>query len=104
MEAITNYFASFGLDLNNTLVATGVILLGTLLLVIIGRFIFSFISGMAFFGSSAAGYGMTVPVYSFCYNGAYIFTEAAITFVVLALPPVKNACMRIKALAISEGN
>ena len=71
---------------------------------IIGRFIFSFISGMAFFGSSAAEYGMAVPVYSFCYNGAYIFPEAAITFVVLALPPVKNACMRIKALAISEGN
>ena len=71
---------------------------------IIGRFIFSFISGMAFFGSSAAEYGMAVPVYSFCYNGAYIFTEAAITFVILALPPVKSACARIKTLAITEGN
>lgn len=66
---------------------------------VLGRFVFAFISGVAFFGSSAAGYGMTVPVYSICYNGAYIFTEAAITFMVLALPPVREALGRIKVLA-----
>ena len=66
---------------------------------IIGRFIFAFISGMAFFGSSAAGYGLSVPVYSFLYNAEYIFIEALITFVVIALPPVKNALARVKALA-----
>lgn len=71
---------------------------------VIGRFIFAFISGVAFFGSSAAQYNMAVPVYSICYNGAYIGAEAVITFVILALPPVKDACMRIKALAVSEGN
>ena len=67
---------------------------------ILGRFAFAFISGVAFFGSSAAGYGMTVPVYSICYNGAYIFTEAAITFMVLALPPVREALGRIKVIAL----
>jgi len=66
---------------------------------VLGRFVFAFISGVAFFGSSAAGYGMTVPVYSICYNGAYIFTEAAITFMVLALPPVREALGRIKVIA-----
>lgn len=66
---------------------------------ILGRFVFSFISGMAFFGSNAVGYGMSVPVYSFCYNGAYIFTEAVITFVILALPPVRNALQKIKLLS-----
>lgn len=71
---------------------------------VIGRFIFAFISGVAFFGSSAAGYGMSVPIYSICYNGAYIGAEAVITFLVLALPPVKDACARIKVLAVSEGN
>lgn len=65
---------------------------------VLGRFVFAFISGVAFFGSSAAGYGMTVPVYSICYNGAYIFTEAAITFMVLALPPVREALGRIKLI------
>ena len=66
---------------------------------ILGRFVFAFISGVAFFGSSAAGYGMSVPIYSICYNGAYIFTEAIITFVVITLPPVKEALVRIKSLA-----
>lgn len=66
---------------------------------ILGRFFFTFLSGVAFFGDSAASYHMSVPLYSFCYNGAYIFAEAAITFVILALPPVKNACIRIKQLA-----
>ncbi len=66
---------------------------------VLGRFLFSFISGMAFFGSSAAGYGVSVPVYSFLYNAEYIFIEAAITFVVIALPPVRSAMERIKTLA-----
>lgn len=66
---------------------------------VLGRFVFAFISGVAFFGSSAADYGMSVPIYSICYNGAYIFTEAAITFIVIALPPVKNAFNKIKTLA-----
>lgn len=66
---------------------------------ILGRFFFTFLSGVAFFGGSAASYHMSVPLYSFCYNGAYIFAEAAITFVILALPPVKTACIRMKQLA-----
>jgi len=66
---------------------------------VLGRFVFSFISGMAFFGSSASGYGMSVPVYSFCYNGAYIFSEAILTLIVLALPPVKNALQKIKLIS-----
>lgn len=66
---------------------------------VLGRFVFAFISGMAFFGGSAADYGMSVPVYSLCYNGAYIFAEAIITFIVIALPPVKNALQKIKELS-----
>lgn len=66
---------------------------------VLGRFIFAFISGVAFFGSSAAGYGMSVPIYSICYNGAYIFTEAILTLIVIALPPVKEALNRLKLLA-----
>ncbi len=66
---------------------------------IIGRFIFTFISGMAFFGSSAGNYGFSVPVYSFLYNGTYIFTEAALTFIVIAFVPVRNALNRIKEIA-----
>lgn len=66
---------------------------------ILGRFVFSFISGVAFFGGSAAEYGLSVPIYSICYNGAYIFTEAVITLIIIALPPVKDALNRIKHIA-----
>lgn len=66
---------------------------------VLGRFVFSFISGLAFFAGSAAGYGMSAPIYSLCYNGAYIFGEAILTFVLLVLPPVRNALLKIKQLS-----
>ena len=66
---------------------------------ILGRFVFAFISGVAFFGSSAAEYNMSIPIYSICYNGAYIFTEAALTLIVIVLPPMKEALNRLKVLA-----
>lgn len=55
MEAITDYFASLGLNLNDTLIAIGVILLGALLLVIAGRFIFGKRSTLVAAVSSAIG-------------------------------------------------
>lgn len=66
---------------------------------VLGRFVFTFLSGVLFFGSSAADFGMSVPLYSMCYNGAYIFAEAALTLVVLALPPVKNTLIKLKSMA-----
>lgn len=68
------------------------------ILSVLGRFAFTFLSGVVFFGAYAADYGMSAPVYSFCYNGAYIFAEAILTLIVIALPPVKNALNRLKAL------
>ena len=65
-----------------------------------GRLLFSFISGMAFFASSAAEYGMSAPLYSLLYNGAYIGGEALLTLAVLLLPPVSNALKRIKSEAL----
>lgn len=55
MEAITNYFASLDLNLSDTLITVGVILLGTLLLVIAGRFIFGKRSTLVAAVSSAIG-------------------------------------------------
>lgn len=55
MDEILTYFDSLGLDLNNMLVATGVILLGTLLLCILGRFIFGKRSTLVAAVSSAIG-------------------------------------------------
>lgn len=67
---------------------------------VLGRLLFSFISGMAFFASEAAGYGMSVPLYSIAYNGAYIGGEAVLTIIVLLIPPVNKALTRIKSEAL----
>lgn len=66
-----------------------------------GRFVFSFLSGMIFFGSYAADYNMAAPLYSFVYNGAYLGLEALITVVVIMLPPVAKALRSVKNTAIT---
>lgn len=64
-----------------------------------GRFLFAFLSGWIFFGSYGADYGMSGPAYSLAYNGSYLFAEAAITLIVISLPPVRRALSQIKKKA-----
>lgn len=70
------------------------------LLGIFGRFVFTFLSGMIFFGSYAADYNMTAPLYSFLYNGSYIGAEGLITVIILMLPPVSKGLLRVKNMAL----
>ena len=65
---------------------------------VLGRYVFAVISGWIFFGIYAWEGWHPLP-YSLAYNGAYIFTEAAITLVILSLPPVKKALLHVKQLA-----
>ena len=65
------------------------------LLGVFGRYVFAFISGWIFFGSYAPK-GWNPFIYSLAYNGAYIGAEAAITLVILALPPVQEALKSVK--------
>ena len=65
-----------------------------------GRFIFAFLSGFLFFAYYAPE-GMNLIVYSALYNISYIGIEAAITCVVLLLPPVDKAMKEIKKMALS---
>ncbi len=67
---------------------------------VLGRYFFTFLSGMIFFGMYAADYNMSAPIYSLVYNGAYLGAEAAITVIVLCLPPVKKAMGSLKTLAV----
>lgn len=62
---------------------------------VLGRFFFSFLSGVIFFASSAEGYNMSAPLYSFLYNGAYIGGEALLTIAFILIPPVRKAIMRV---------
>lgn len=62
---------------------------------IFGRFVFAVLSGWIFFGMYAWEGWNPLP-YSIVYNGIYIFSEAAVTVILLALPPIKNALGQIR--------
>ena len=67
---------------------------------IVGRWIFSVISGWIFFGEYAWDGWAALP-YSLCYNGAYIFAEAIITIILISIPPVKKAINYVKNMALA---
>ena len=67
---------------------------------VLARYVFSVISGWIFF-SAYAWEGWAPLPYSLAYNGSYIFSEAAITLVILAVPAVRSGIARIKAMALS---
>lgn len=66
---------------------------------VLGRYIFATISGWIFFGEYAWE-GWNPLAYSLVYNAIYIFAEAAVTIIILFLPPVKDAMARVKKLAM----
>lgn len=67
---------------------------------VLGRYFFAVLSGVIFFGAYAEGSGFSGPLtYSLAYNGAYLAAEAAITIVVIMLPPVKKAISSVEQMA-----
>ena len=98
-QMLTDYIFAFGaLGLSGVFHDKKQGLVKGYLLGVLGRYFFTFLSGIIFFGSYAAGYGMTVPVYSLIYNGSYIGMEAVITIVILFLPPVEKGILRVKEM------
>ncbi len=67
---------------------------------VLGRYVFAVISGWIFFGEYAWE-GWPVLPYSLVYNGIYIFAEAAITLVILAIPAVNKGIATVKKTALS---
>ncbi|MBE5947645.1 MAG: hypothetical protein E7261_01320 [Lachnospiraceae bacterium] len=57
------------------------------------------LSGVIFFGAYAWE-GWNVTLYSMAYNGSYLALEAAITLVIIALPPVAKALKQIKQMTV----
>ncbi len=70
------------------------------LLGIIGRYVFSVISGWIFFGEYAWEGWAPLP-YSLAYNGAYIFSEGLITLIILMIPAVAKGLDHVKEMAQS---
>ncbi len=68
---------------------------------VLGRFVFAFLSGVIFFAHYAPTQTpIGVITYSLGYQASYILPEAAATIVILSIPAVKNAFLRIKRLAV----
>ena len=65
---------------------------------ICGRYVFAVLSGWLFFGSMAwDGWG-ALP-YAIVYNAAYIFSEGALTIVLLAVPAVSKGLAHVRQIA-----
>lgn len=65
---------------------------------VLGRFVFSTISGVVFFAAYAPE-GWNPLVYSVVYQGSYLGTEGIITLIIISLPPVAKALKIVKAQA-----
>ena len=99
-QMLTDYVFAFGaLGLSGLLANKKHGRLGGYLLGVLGRYFFTFLSGMIFFGSYASSYNMAAPLYSLVYNGAYLGIEALITVILLALPPVTKGLAKVKNMA-----
>lgn len=98
-QMLTDYIFAFGaLGLSGVFSNRKYGLIKGYLLGVLGRYFFAFLSGMIFFGSYAAGYNMSAPIYSLVYNGAYLGLEALITVVILSIPPVGKGLARVKSM------
>ena len=70
------------------------------LVAITGRFLFSVLSGVVFFGMYAPE-GMSPLAYSAAYNGSIIYGEGILTIIILMIPAVKSALATVKDQAKS---
>ena len=70
------------------------------LVAITGRFLFSVLSGVVFFGMYAPE-GMSPLVYSAAYNGSIMYGEGILTIILLMIPAVKSALATVKDQAKS---
>ena len=101
MQFVVDYLLAFGaLGLSGIFCNSKFGLIKGYIAGILGRYVFTVISGWIFFGAYAWEGWAPLP-YSLAYNGSYIFSEAAITVIILAIPAVRNGIARIKAMALS---
>ncbi len=68
---------------------------------ILGRFVFSVLSGVIFFADYAPE-GMSPLAYSAAYNGLYIGAEGLLTICVLLIPVVRHTLIRVSHQAMEE--
>ena len=100
-QVIVDYLLAFGsLGLSGVFSKKKGGLIKGYILAVISRYIFVVLSGYIFFGSYAPE-GTPAIIYSLSYNATYIFPEAIITVILVALPPVNQAIAKAKNMALS---
>ncbi len=98
-QLVVDYILAFGaLGLSGCFAKSKAGILKGYIFAVIGRYIFAVLSGFLFFGAYAWEGWNPLP-YSLAYNAIYIFAEAAITIIILAIPPVQKAMAAVKKLA-----
>lgn len=68
---------------------------------VIGRFVFSTLSGVIFFASYAPE-GMNPWIYSLGYQASYLVPEAVVTLIIISIPPVAKALAQVKKQTIES--
>lgn len=68
---------------------------------VLGRFAFSFLSGVLFFAAYAPE-NMHPAVYSAVYNGSYLAAEGVLTLIIISIPPVAKALKYVKNLIAAK--
>lgn len=100
MQLVVDYLLAFGaLGLSGLFSRSKNGLIKGYIAAVLGRYVFAVISGWIFFGAYAWEGWAPLP-YSLAYNAIYIFSEAAVTVVLLLLPPVKKAMGTIKKMTL----
>ena len=96
MQVVMDYVLAFGaIGLGSFLWKKKYGLITGYLIGITGRYLFSALSGYIFF-AEYAWEGWSPILYTLAYNGAYIYSEAVITIILLLLPPVRKAIATVK--------
>lgn len=99
-QLVVDYLLAFGaLGLSGLFCKRKHGLIPGYILAVLGRYAFSVLSGWLFFGMYAWEGWNPLP-YSLAYNAIYIFAEAAVTIVILLLPPVRKALEMVKKQAV----
>jgi len=100
MQLVLDYLLAFGaLGLSGLFSKSKNGLLKGYIAAILGRYVFVSLSGWLFF-AEYAWEGWNPLAYTLVYNGIYIFAEAAMSIVVILLPPVKKAIGQIRKMTI----
>ena len=102
MQLIVDYILAFGaLGLSGLFSNAKFGLIKGYITGIVGRYVFAVISGWIFFGAYAWEGWDPLP-YSLAYNAIYIFSEAAVTLVILSIKPVGNLFKKLKDMALND--